>query len=230
MTEDSPDWRNNPVAVLVSGGIDSAILVGDLARTAPRVQPIYIRFGLVWEQTEEAGLRRYLAALNSPVVSPLKVFECPVREVYGDHWSTSGRQTPDEHSADSAVFLPGRNLLLFSQSSIWCHLQQIPSIALGVLAGNPFADATDEYFEAIERGINLALSARLRLLRPYRHLSKVEVLKLGADMPLGETMSCIHPVEQLHCGRCNKCAERHKGFLEAGLPDPTRYHASGVRT
>ena len=52
-----------PYAVLTSGGVDSAILVADLARQGWAVQPLYIRFGLAWEATEEAHLRRYLDAL-----------------------------------------------------------------------------------------------------------------------------------------------------------------------
>lgn len=223
MRPDVEDWRSKPVGVLTSGGLDSAILVGDLARSSPQVQPIYIRFGLVWEEIEEAWLRRYLAALDFPNLSPLKVFECPIRDVYGDHWSTSGIATPDAKSEDAAVFLPGRNVLLFSQAAIWCHLQGIETIAVGVLAGNPFPDATDEYFASIETAINLALTGNLHFVRPYRSQSKVDVLRRGYGLPLGETMSCIHPINGRHCGACNKCEERRKGFALAEMTDPTEY-------
>lgn len=223
MIPETEEWRSKPVGVLASGGLDSAILVGDLARSSPRVQPLYVRFGLVWEKTEETWLRRYLAALNLSNVAPLKVFECPIRDVYGDHWSTSGEATPDAKSEDAAVFLPGRNLLLFSQSAIWCHLQGIETIAVGVLAGNPFPDATDDYFAAIETTVNLALTGNLRLVRPYSKLNKVDVLRRGVGLPLKETMSCIHPVNGKHCGVCNKCAERRKGFVLAEMVDPTEY-------
>ena len=217
------EWLEKPVGVLASGGLDSAILVGDLAHSCPRVQPMYVRFGLIWEEAEEAWLRRYLSALDSTRVAPLKVFECPIRAVYGEHWSTSGEATPDASTEDSAVFLPGRNILLFSQSAIWCHLQGIETIASGVLAGNPFADATDEYFASIEQAINLALTGKLKFVRPYRELHKVDVLRRGEGLPLEETMSCIHPIQGNHCGTCNKCAERKKGFAAAGMQDPTAY-------
>jgi asparagine synthetase B (glutamine-hydrolysing) len=35
------------IAVLTSGGVDSAILVGELVRQERVVHPIYVRFGLV---------------------------------------------------------------------------------------------------------------------------------------------------------------------------------------
>ena len=54
------------VAVLASGGLDSAILVAELLRQGRAVHPIYVRFGLAWEPTEEAHLRRFLDTLRVP--------------------------------------------------------------------------------------------------------------------------------------------------------------------
>jgi 7-cyano-7-deazaguanine synthase len=55
------------------------------------------------------------------------------------------------------------------------------------------------------------------------------VLKRGAEMPLQHTFSCIHPVRGRHCGHCNKCAERQRGFTEAGMDDPTSYLARSAK-
>jgi 7-cyano-7-deazaguanine synthase len=221
VSEDS--WRSEAVAVLVSGGPDSAILVGELARSSPRVVPIYVRFGMIWEDDEERALRRYLELLAAPTVDGLKMFQMPLGEVYGAHWSTTGEQVPDAASADAAVFLPGRNLLLLAQAAIWCHLQGIATLALGLLRGNPFPDSSEAFFASYEASINQALDSRLRVVRPYQHLSKTEVLQRGRTFPLEATWSCLRPVRGLHCGRCNKCAERQKAFARAGMEDPTEY-------
>ena len=45
----------------------------------------------------------------------------------------------------------------------------------------------------------------------------------GKNLPLHLTFSCIRPVDGMHCGECNKCAERRKGFADAGVRDLTRY-------
>jgi 7-cyano-7-deazaguanine synthase len=202
------------VAVLVSGGPDSAILVGELAATSPRVVPVYVRLGLVW---------RFLRALAAPTVAPLLTFDMPARPVYGPHWSLTGEGVPDADSPDRAVFLPGRNLIIALQAAIWCHLNDVPTIALGLLKGNPFPDSTDDFFQGYESALNQALGGRLRLVRPYAGLSKIEVLWRGRSFPLGETWSCMRPVGDRHCGRCNKCAERQRAFARAELPDPTDY-------
>jgi 7-cyano-7-deazaguanine synthase len=57
-------------------------------------------------------------------------------------------------------------------------------------------------------------------------MTKRQVMELGRDLPLELTFSCISPVDSLHCGRCNKCAERQAAFRDAGLPDGTRYATS----
>lgn len=219
----SESWRSQPVAVLTSGGLDSAILIGTLAESCPRVTPIYVRFGLVWEEVEERILRRFLQAIARPSLAPLIVFEMPIGVVYGKHWSTGSEPTPDYESPDEAVFLPGRNLLLAAQASIWCRLNNVPTIALGVLGGNPFPDATDDFFSACERTIHLAVGGDLRIVRPFAEMKKIDVLRLGRHLPLGETLSCIRPIGELHCGQCNKCAERQKAFAAAEMTDPTRY-------
>ena len=54
----------NAVAVLASGGLDSAILVAQLAIEGREVTPIYVRFGLAWEDVEARHLERFLASLE----------------------------------------------------------------------------------------------------------------------------------------------------------------------
>jgi 7-cyano-7-deazaguanine synthase len=212
-----------PIAVLTSGGLDSAILVAELAQRQHAVHPIYIRSGLAWEAVELAYLRRFLAELRLAAVQPLVVLEMPVRDLYGEHWSLTGINVPDDATPDEAVFLPGRNLLLLLKAMLWCHRAGVPALALGVLKGNPFPDATPSFFADFEQVVNAGIGSRIRVERPYARMHKVEVLKRGLGLPLEWTFSCIRPVEGQHCGACNKCAERQKAFADAATPDPTPY-------
>jgi 7-cyano-7-deazaguanine synthase len=212
-----------PLAVLVSGGLDSAILVGEALRAGQTVQPLYARSSLFWETVELEHLRRYLAALGGAKLRPLHVLEVPVTDLYPPHWSLTGRDVPDADSPDGAVFLPGRNVLLLAKAMLWCHLNHIPAVSLAPLAGNPFPDATGDFFQGYEAIVNQATGGSVRVLRPYAELHKVEVMRRGTGLPLGLTFSCIRPVGRLHCGRCNKCAERRRAFGDAGIADPTVY-------
>ncbi|MDW8223144.1 MAG: 7-cyano-7-deazaguanine synthase [Gemmatales bacterium] len=222
-----PDFSSitpeEPVAVLVSGGLDSAVLLALAAQRQRRVHPVYIRCGLLWEAVELYYLRQFLQHLPLPSLQPLVLLEVPVADLYGAHWSLDGRQVPDAHSPDEAVYLPGRNVLLLSKALLWCHLNNVGVLALGTLKGNPFADATPSFMRRMADLVNEACQARLRILQPLRHLDKTQVISFGQAFPLQWTFSCISPQQQRHCGRCNKCAERQQAFARCGLPDPTEY-------
>lgn len=217
------DEASGTVAVLMSGGVESCVLVATMPGRHARVRPIYVRCGLRWEEVELAAARSYLAAIARAGLEPLVVLDEPVRDVYGPHWSTNGAGVPDAASPDEAVYLPGRNLLLLVKAAIWCRLRGVPALALGSLGSNPFPDSTDEFFRGLESVLSRAMSGGPALLRPLAGLHKADVVRRGAGLPLEKSFSCIRPVDGLHCGRCNKCAERREGFREAGAVDLTRY-------
>ena len=217
---------HDDVAVLASGGLDSAILVADLLREGRPVHPIYLRFGLAWEPTEEAYLRRFLDTLTSPAPEPLVVLHTPIASVYGTHWSVSGDEVPDERTADEAVYLPGRNLLLLAQPSVWCALHGVHTIALGTLKGNPFPDSSREFFDNFGALVQRGLGHALEVVTPFAELTKADVLELGRDLALQHTFSCIDPQRGLHCGHCNKCAERRLAFATLQIDDVTEYEQS----
>jgi 7-cyano-7-deazaguanine synthase len=212
-----------PAAALVSGGLDSAILCVDLLRDFSRVVPIYIRSGLRWEDAEVAALRRFLDEVGDDRIDRPVLLDEPIADVYGAHWSTIGEGIPGSETADEAVYLPGRNLLLTVKASVWCRLRGLTTLALGSLGSNPFPDSTPGFFNRLEALLNEAMGGALRLIRPFASLHKDEVIRRGRHLPLHLTFSCINPVEGRQCGWCNKCAERKKGFRDAGMGDLTDY-------
>lgn len=209
--------------ILLSGGLDSCILAGHLVEQGHQVQPFYIRSRLYWEEAEYAAACRFLKALGSPLLDDLVTLEVPIADVYQDHWSITGLGVPGVDSPDEAVFLPGRNALLLIKAAIWCQLNGIQRLALAALGTSPFADASAAFFEPFETALNCALATTLEVARPFASLDKRQVMRLGQRFPLQHTFSCIAPSNNLHCGACNKCAERRAAFRSLGVADPTRY-------
>lgn len=214
--------------VLVSGGLDSAVALAEAAREGP-VAPVYVRSGLVWEPSEMYWLERFLQTIGAPT---LTVLDLPVADLYGVHWSLTGDDPPGADTPDEAVYLPGRNLLLLSKAGVWAVENGCASIVMGPLAANPFPDGTRAFFDAMGEAIGLAmgLGAPLPVATPLAGLSKTEVVRRAAGLPIELTFSCLNPTDDHgHCGECNKCEERRRGFAEAGVADPTAY-AYGSRS
>lgn len=215
-------------AVLYSGGLDSGVLLADLAAVGP-VVPVYVDCGLAWQPAERVAAARFAAGLRMPTISDMICLSMPATDLYGDHWSVSGAGVPDDASPDEAVYLPGRNALLAVKPLIWCGLHGVGTLALATLAGNPFADASGAFVRAFSRAMSLAIRSDVRITCPFGRLTKADVLRRAAGLPLADTFSCIDPVgtaaSPIHCGRCNKCGERRHGFRAAAIPDPTHYAA-----
>ncbi len=213
----------NTIGVLASGGLDSCILVGHLLREGRRVQPFYIRTGLIWQAEELPALERFLAAVATNNLGKLVVLDLPLADLYAGHWSLTGTNTPDAHSADEAVFLPGRNALLLVKAAVWCQLHDVAELALAPLGTSPFDDASAAFLHDFQAAINRGCPRQVRLSLPFGQMKKQQVMQLGRGLPLELTFSCIAPVNHVHCGRCNKCAERQAAFREAAIPDKTVY-------
>ena len=219
-------------AVLFSGGLDSAVLLAEAARTGP-VQPIYVATGLAWERTEQATAARLLAALSAAAntIRPVASLRFEMTDVYPPtHWAIRG-EAPAFDTPDEDVYLEGRNIVLLSKAAVFMARARISHVWIGPLAGNPFPDATTAFFATFARGLSIGLASPIEIEAPFAHLHKSDVIRLGVTLgvPFELTLSCMQPVNGLHCGRCSKCRERRDAFTEAGLDDPTPYAVKPVR-
>jgi len=211
------------VAVLTSGGVESAALLSEALKEYERVYPIYVRKGLKWEKAELLSFRSLLASLKTDGLARLTLLDVPVKAIYGPHWSLGKSATPSYSAPDSAVFLPGRNLLLLSLGGLFCSIRRIPCLWIGVLKGNPFKDARIGFLQDVEQLLQETLGFSLRIAAPFRELTKGQVIRRWSGISWEKTFSCLNPKATRHCGRCQKCAERKHGFRAAGVADPTRY-------
>jgi 7-cyano-7-deazaguanine synthase len=223
-------------ALLLSGGLDSAVLlIDEAARLRPAdVQPIYISVGFAWESAERAMVTRFLQSTRCAGLRPLASLTVDMRDVYAaTHWAMNG-QPPSYHTPDEDVYLPGRNIVLLGKAGVYAAAASLDRIALGTLAHNPFPDATEEFRSAMARALSVGLAHDLRIDAPYAGTSKADVIRRGAALgvPFELTLSCMspqqvqgvhEPLEPVHCGTCSKCRERHDAFLEASIHDPTTY-------
>jgi 7-cyano-7-deazaguanine synthase len=220
----------DPVAVLLSAGLDSAVLAAWHARTSV-VHPLYISTGLAWEATERAAVEHLLRARVFANAAPLALLSFTVADLYpATHWAIRG-EPPAFDTPDEDVYLTGRNVVLLTKAAIYCAQHRIGRISIGLLCGNPFPDATPDFLGAMARALSLGLAQPIVIEAPFAGKNKADVIRLGSGLgvPLGDTLSCMNPRRALHCGQCSKCRERRDAFEEAGIPDPTTYASAPPR-
>ena len=221
---------SSSTAVLFSAGLDSAVLAAAEARRHT-VHPVYVSCGLAWEREERAAVDRLLAGAPFAALAPLAHLTFSVTDLYpATHWALRG-EPPGFDTPDEDVYLTGRNVALLSKAGVYCAQQRIERLAIGPLAGNPFPDATPEFFSAMAHALTLGLDYPIEIAAPFSAMRKSDVVRLGVELgvPLAMTLSCMKPAAGTHCGQCSKCRERRDAFHEAGVPDPTEYLVPPLR-
>lgn len=216
------------VCVLVSGGIESCILVNEALSRYDHVYPVYVRNHLRWEDTEIFCLKNFLRGLRQDNLKPLVMLDSTMRDLYESHWSITGIRIPSGKSPDDSVYLPGRNIIFLAKAAVFASLRKIKTVEIGVLRGNPFPDSTAKFFKKMGELISMGLNEEIEFKAPFQKMKKEDVILLGQKLPLEFTFSCLNPKGYEHCGECNKCVERKKAFFSAGVFDKTRYKKPGI--
>ncbi|WP_264585613.1 MULTISPECIES: 7-cyano-7-deazaguanine synthase QueC [unclassified Sphingobium] len=220
-----------PVAVvLLSGGLDSMV-AGGLAREAGfRLAALTIDYQQRHRVELEAA-KRVAAALEVErhVVLPLDL------SLFGGSALTADIDVPKEGVGEGIpiTYVPARNTIFLSLTLGLAEVVGAERIYIGVnaLDYSGYPDCRPEFIAAFQHMASLATKqgvegAPVQIATPLQYMSKAQIAAEAARLGLdaGMSWSCYDPTpEGLHCGLCDSCRLRAKGYQEAGLPDPTRY-------
>ncbi|WP_298668186.1 7-cyano-7-deazaguanine synthase QueC [uncultured Sphingomonas sp.] len=220
-----------PLAVvLVSGGLDSMVSAA-LAREAGfRILALSVDYNQR-HQVELAAAHRVAKMLGAErhVVLPLDL------RAFGGSALTDDIAVPKDGVGEGIpiTYVPARNTIFLSLALGWAEASGARDIYVGVnaLDYSGYPDCRPEFIAGFETLAELATKAGVegapfRIRAPLQMMSKADVVREGARLGLdmGVSWSCYDPTpDGLHCGLCDSCRLRHKGFVEAGVPDPTAY-------
>jgi 7-cyano-7-deazaguanine synthase len=221
---------NKFAVVLLSGGLDSMVAAG-LAREAGfRLLALTIDYNQR-HRVELSAAARVASALNaiSHIVLPLDL------TAFGGSALTADIAVPKGGVGDEIpiTYVPARNTIFLSLTLGLAEVAGANDIFIGVnaLDYSGYPDCRPEFIDAFQKMANLATKAGvegnpLRINTPLQYMSKADIVREAARLGLdaGMSWSCYDPTpDNKHCGLCDSCRLRSKGFEEAGLPDPTVY-------
>lgn len=223
------DGIGRRAVVLVSGGMDSAVVLAIARARGFETYALSVRYGQRHSAELDAAARN--AASLGAVVH--KVVEVDLRSIGGSAL-TADIDVPEAPSEGIPVtYVPARNTIMLSVALGWAEVLGARDLFCGVNAVDysGYPDCRPEFIAAFERLANLATKAGveeggLRVHAPLLAMSKADIvaegLRLGVDF--AQTVSCYQAdAEGRACGRCDACRLRAEGFVKAGAPDTTRY-------
>ena len=225
---------NNPAVVLLSGGMDSAVVVAIAREQGYAVHALSVRYGQRHTSELDAATRvaRALDAVAHKTVS------VDLRSIGGSAL-TDDIEVPldsDQHPGGPDIpvtYVPARNTIMLSLALGWAEVLGSADIFCGVNAVDysGYPDCRPEFIAQFERLANVATKAGvegagLRIHAPLLTMSKADIvregLRLGVDF--SQTVSCYQADAQGRaCRHCDACRLRAEGFAAAGVEDPTRY-------
>ena len=223
-----------PAVVLVSGGMDSAVVLAIAREAGFDAHALSVRYGQ--RHTSELDAAARVASALGAVVH--KTVHVDLRSIGGSSLTADIAVHTDDDGHEIGVgipstYVPARNTIMLSVALGWSEVLGGTDLFCGVNAVDysGYPDCRPEFIDGFEQLANLATKAgvegsRFRVHAPLMRMSKADIvregLRLGVDF--SQTVSCYQAdADGRACRHCDACRLRAQGFDEAGVPDPTRY-------
>lgn len=238
-----PDSRH--AVVLLSGGLDSTTCLAIAAAQGFQTHALTFRYGQRHQaEIDAAGTIAGIYATASHDFFDIDLAQFGGSALTGDAPVPKDRSEADMEDGIPVTYVPARNTVFLSIALARAETLSATDIFIGVnaLDYSGYPDCRPEYIDAFQTMANLATRAGieatdskgpgLTIHAPLQDMTKADIIRkgvsLGVDYSL--TMSCYDPVSAgqgddtfFHCGHCDACLLRKKGFAEAGVDDPTLY-------
>lgn len=230
--------------VLLSGGLDSTTTLAIAKADGYEPYALSFRYG----QRHQVELEAATRVAEQLGVAQHLIADIDLR-IFGGSALTDSIDVPKQRGEDQIgdgipiTYVPARNTIFLSFALAWAEVLHAEDIFIGVnaLDYSGYPDCRPEYIRAYQLMANLATKAgvegnqHLTIHTPLIHMTKAQIIQKGVALSVdyGLTLSCYDPSpEGYACGQCDSCLLRKKGFMDAGIADPTRYimKAKGVVT
>lgn len=214
------------LVVIYSGGMDSTVLLYQLMQAGSQIHALSFNYGQRHVKELDAAKK-----ICNHLQIPHQTADLSgiVHLLGGSSLTSDNIAVPEGHYTEEimkATVVPNRNMIMLSIAAGYAISLKYDAVAYAAHSGDHtiYPDCRREFADAIDHVFQLADWHAVRLFRPYVHLDKAAIARLGAalDVPFASTWSCYQG-RASHCGRCGTCIERREAMHLAGLIDSTVY-------
>lgn len=215
-------------AVLLSGGLDSTVLLGQAVLEFGGDNVLAISVNYRQRHARELQAAERVAAHYS---TPRLVVDLTGwgSSIAGSSQTDPSVAVPEGHYAEEsmkATVVPYRNAVMIACAAGIAVSRGCSALYYAAHSGDHaiYPDCRPEFVEAMARLLAVSDWSPVRLAAPFVGIDKAEIVRRGAafGVPMGLTWSCYKGGEK-HCGKCGTCVERREAFALAGVADPTEY-------
>ena len=216
----------NSVLVSLSGGLDSTTLLAHLIHFDFVPECVSFNYGSKHNKEEIEAAKKIAKYYN---VNHTVIDLREAMSGFKSDLLLSGGVIPKGHYNDASMartVVPGRNMIFTSILAGYAESNNIAYVALGIHQGDHhiYPDCRPDFFNALNHTVQLSTEGKVRLLAPFLHKSKADIVGEGLRLkvPYELTRTCYEGKEKA-CGTCGSCVERLEAFASNGVTDPIEY-------
>jgi 7-cyano-7-deazaguanine synthase len=221
---------NNSAVILLSGGLDSTVLLHYVGRQL-HAGPLYaLSFHYGQKHSRELAMARWqaqAAAVAEHAVVDLTPYQHLIAG--GSALVEGGREVPDlaaladDERRQPPTYVPNRNMVLLSLAAAFAESRQCMDVYYGAQAHDEYGywDCTPDFVVRLNNVLALNRRDPVTVHAPFVGKRKAEGVRLGVELGVdfAHTWSCYRGGQQ-PCETCPTCVERRQAFAEAGVADP----------
>ena len=233
----APDKNHKPAVVLLSGGLDSSVLLHHVIRTLGRAPVHALTFNYGQRHAKELDCARTQAAATGTVQHAIIDISFLGDLLKGaSALLTGGAPIPDLEVLTEAertqppTYVPNRNMMLLSMAAAYAEANGIQEVFYGAQAQDEYGywDCTRDFIQRLNDTLALNRKDAITVHAPFAEHPKAETVRCGLELGVdfAHTWSCYRGDDK-PCGTCPTCVERQNAFDANSAPDPLTYVARG---
>lgn len=223
--------RPQPATVLLSGGLDSTVLLHTVAKRLGHTPIHVLSFDYGQKHHRELDMaRRQVAEVPQATEHQILDLAFFARLTAASSALVAGGpavpdldDVPDAERCQPPTYVPNRNMILLALAAAYAEARQCRLVYYGAQAQDRYGywDCTEAFIDAMNKTLALNRGCAVHIVAPFATERKASLVRLGHELGVNfaHTWSCYRGGER-PCGTCPTCRERQNAFREAGIPDP----------